>query len=872
MRRLMFCTLLTLAACAKTTKVDTNIVGTVPRAAVRWLSLTADDTPLDLVVAVPGQLPATIGRVVAPRMSGYQVVPAGEAEVSVLRLGRVVTATNVTLAEGAAATTYLTDAATGPALTVTLDAPPSDVAKAVVRFIDASAVSVASVTLAAAPLVVGEGAPGPWLSVDPQEAGVLVVTTADATTMTFAPVPLAAGSVSTLALVGRSEDGNLRLAAFRENAEGGPTRAFIYPQGTQRPSAAVRLLHGVADGAEVRFAVDGTPAAEAVAYKELATSIDLPVDATLDVTTAAGVLLSTSPAELGLEAGKSYTLALLGSSLDPKLVAWQDLRTATTGPMARVAFGVAGIPGTFSVVRDDDPTIGLIDGVAYGEASAYTSVPAGPVDLRGQFTLSVQGQAVTRDVATLAGVTFPPDRAVTLVGVGTSGPPPSVSLLVIDDLLGTVGVLDPGPPDPPAPETASVRFLNATAIDEVSLGIDGTTAGSLPMYGLTNAQPVPVGALLKVSAGTVSSPERTLSLDKTKSYTVAIVGDASALDVVTWEDDRTGTSSRARLSLAATGTSGALKATHGADVTLFDGVSSGNISNWTTPPTPTEPLSFSLVDGGVATPIGSLPSVAWPQGHAATLVATGTLTASPAASQLTFLLVDEATGQVVETQTGVDLPPPPPPPPATASVRFLNATAVADVGLSLDGLEADVLTAFQLGYARSVPVGVVVKASAGGVESPERTLSLDTTKSYTIAIIGDASALDVVTWEDDRSGTATRARLALAASGTSGSLKATYGADVTLFDGVSFGSLSSWTTPPAPTEPLSLSLVDGAVSTPIGSLPSVAWPQGHAATLIATGTLTASPAAPQLTFLLVDEATGQVVETQTGVDLPPPAE
>ncbi|MFM2153032.1 MAG: hypothetical protein RL199_1467 [Pseudomonadota bacterium] len=662
MNRVVLCTFLALAACSKASKVDTSLVGTVPRAALRFLTLTGSDAPLDLVVSVPGALPGTIGRSAAPRLSGFQAVPAGEATMTVLQEGRVVATADLTLPEGAAATACLTDGASGPSLTVALETPPADEARAFARFIDASPTDVAAVTLAAAGLEAGRTGPGSWTAVEPQEAGVLVVTTQDGAETTFAPVPLAAGSLSTLALVGRPEDGNLRIALFVETSEGGPTRKFIYPQGIKRPSAGVRLLHGIDGLGSVRLVVDDDRAAAAVAYKELAASIDLPIDAEVAVESGEGVpLLAPSVADLSLVAGHTYTLALLGSPEAPKLVAWEDQRSTTTEAeaTARVALGVAGVPGTFSVVRKDDPSITLMSPVAYGEASPYAPVPAGPVDLIGRLTVTFDGQSVTRDVATLAGATFPIGRAVTIVGVGRVGTPPaapSITLLVIDDAQGTVGVLDPGPVDPPPPpaETASVRFLNATAVDGVTLSLDGRSVGSLQARALTNAQEVPVNALLKAAGSVGTSPELTLALDKARTYTVAVIGDGDGLDLVTWEDDRSGAAPRARFAVAAPGSPGTMKLTHGAAQALFEGVGFGSVTPWTTPPSVAETLALSLVVEGSETALGTLPSVAWPEGHAATLVATGTLTASPAASQLTFLLVDEATGALLPAPSGVD--------------------------------------------------------------------------------------------------------------------------------------------------------------------------------------------------------------------------
>ncbi len=84
---------------------------------------------------------------------------------------------------------------------------------------------------------------------------------------------------------------------------------------------------------------------------------------------------------LSIEANKAYTLAVLGSATQPRLVTLSDDLTPPSANNARVRVLTAATQAPqVSVMAQDGPTIA--ENAVLGQASAYTAVPAGTWNLQ----------------------------------------------------------------------------------------------------------------------------------------------------------------------------------------------------------------------------------------------------------------------------------------------------------------------------------------------------------------------------------------------------------------------------------------------------------------------------------------------------------
>lgn len=444
-----FTALLLLAACGTTPTVDTALAHQTPYARVRALVLVGDQPRLDALMKVDGELPGTIAAVASPGVSAFEPLPAGDAQVYALAAGATVAQTTAKTDELGTYTLVATGSGTSTKVVVVAETFAPAPGKARVRFIAGTQATPTTALLGTTALAVTTEKPSDWLDIAPQTAARLEVGDATGPLATFSELVLADGSLTTLALVGHPPEAPLRLLVVHELADGAPDSRVLDADGTVKPRAHVRFLNASEDAGAVAIAGETGPTlVSGLGYKKLSADVELVVDAVLHVTVGADAL---APQTLALDPTKTYTLALIGQktgTLPLKLAVWTDRRDATGTPTARLAVAVQGMPGALSLTRQDGSA--LLPGTAYGTASDYATVPAGPLDAVARLALGPQA----RPFAAVRGLSFPPDHALTLLAVGRLGhtaADTTLSVLVVDDHDGLVVTEKIPEALPPAP-------------------------------------------------------------------------------------------------------------------------------------------------------------------------------------------------------------------------------------------------------------------------------------------------------------------------------------------------------------------------------------------------------------------------------------
>ncbi|WP_299034094.1 DUF4397 domain-containing protein [uncultured Pseudokineococcus sp.] len=209
-----------------------------------------------------------------------------------------------------------------------------------------------------------------------------------------------------------------------------------------------------------------------------------------------------------LAPGAATTLAGLGTLDQPRLATLADERTAPEDGSARVRL-VNAAQGTplVDVAAVDGPVIA--QGAVFGQATAYSDVPAGDWDLRVNAGGAVSAATATLDAETVYTVFLlgqdgdAPSLLPVVDATGTTGVAPAVGVAAPAEGAGATSTPVPGDGD------GSTAAEGAAGMAVVPSGGADTGVGGASS-GLSDALLLTGGALLVIggSAGTVTSARR----------------------------------------------------------------------------------------------------------------------------------------------------------------------------------------------------------------------------------------------------------------------------------------------------------------------------------------------------------------------------
>jgi hypothetical protein len=196
-----------------------------------------------------------------------------------------------------------------------------------------------------------------------------------------------------------------------------------------QPPTQIRVLNALPESPAVDVLIDGAPTATGLAFGANPQYVAVPPGSHAVVVTLPGApaapLVST---QLTVAPGASFTLfAIAPVGAAPTFIVLPDEPPGAGGPGANARF-VHASPNTPSV--DLAVTGGpiLFSNIAFGQASPYLPVPAGPVDLEARLA----GTPVV--VLEIPPFTLAPGMAYTFGAIGLTGGVPLLGFITLTDL------------------------------------------------------------------------------------------------------------------------------------------------------------------------------------------------------------------------------------------------------------------------------------------------------------------------------------------------------------------------------------------------------------------------------------------------------
>ena len=256
-------------------------------------------------------------------------------------------------------------------------------------------------------------------------------------------------------------------------------------------TAQVRVLHASPDAPPVDVYVDGAEVLSGVAFGTISSYLEVPAGdhqiqvfaADADPATDTAVIDATVP----LGGGSSTTIAATNSidAIEAKVIT-DAPNPSADAVQARIVHLSADTPPV-DIAPDGGEEI--VQGLAYGTATEYLTVPAGQLDVEVRPAGAVDGWVV----ANPGGVFLSNGKAYSLFAIGS----------LADDTFRLVTSIDASAP-PPAP--AKVRVLHGSPdAPAVDVYVDGTEAVSDLAFGtVTDYLEIPAGEhqVQVVAAGT----------------------------------------------------------------------------------------------------------------------------------------------------------------------------------------------------------------------------------------------------------------------------------------------------------------------------------------------------------------------------------
>lgn len=305
-------------------------------------------------------------------------------------------------------------------------------------------------------------------------------------------------------------------------------------------TAQVRVLHASPDAPPVDVYVDGAAVLTNVAFGTISSYLEVSAGehqvqvfaAGADPAADTAVIDATVP----LGGGSSTTIAATNSieSIEAQVIT-DSPNPSSDAVQVRIVHLSADTPPV-DIAPDGGEEI--VQGLAYGTATEYLTVPAGQLDVEARPAGAVDGWVA----ANPGGVFLSNGKAYSLFAVGS----------LADDTFRLVTAIDATAP-PPAP--AKVRVLHGSPdAPAVDVYVDGTVAFSNVAFGqITDYAEVPAGEhqVQVVAAGTTPADgtviDATLAFAPSSATTVAATNDLANITPQVILDDPTPTADGAQL-------------------------------------------------------------------------------------------------------------------------------------------------------------------------------------------------------------------------------------------------------------------------------------------------------------------------------------
>jgi hypothetical protein len=199
----------------------------------------------------------------------------------------------------------------------------------------------------------------------------------------------------------------------------------VHQQDSMRQPAMVRVVHASPDAPNVDIYVNGNRILKDFPYKDVSGYLSLPAGKyQIDIYPAGNMVSTVLSKKVTVEGGKSYTLAAAGPAGKLRLVTFEDKPSVPAGETkARFIHLSADAPAVDIAVKKGDV---IFPNVSFRQATSYLGLSPMTVDLE----VRVAGSSNT--VLPLPGVKLEPNKAYTILAVGTAAGDPPLEALIIE--------------------------------------------------------------------------------------------------------------------------------------------------------------------------------------------------------------------------------------------------------------------------------------------------------------------------------------------------------------------------------------------------------------------------------------------------------